>query len=94
MPECARSSALARPSNSARRARRSKLSYPRSDRLAGLDPDALVLGDRLRPIWAIGTGRTALPDDAGTIAGMIRETVTNKGAQTPPRAFGFSMGVR
>ena len=27
------------------------------------------------PIWAIGTGRTALPDDAGLITGIIRETV-------------------
>ena len=27
------------------------------------------------PIWAIGTGRTALPDDAGLIAEIIRETV-------------------
>jgi triosephosphate isomerase len=25
------------------------------------------------PVWAIGTGRTALPDDAGLIAGLIRE---------------------
>lgn len=29
------------------------------------------------PIWAIGTGRTALPDDAGLIAGIVRETVHN-----------------
>jgi triosephosphate isomerase len=27
------------------------------------------------PIWAIGTGRTALPDDAGLITEIIRETV-------------------
>ena len=25
------------------------------------------------PVWAIGSGRTALPDDAGLIAGLIRE---------------------
>jgi triosephosphate isomerase len=24
------------------------------------------------PVWAIGSGRTALPDDAGVIAGLIR----------------------
>jgi triosephosphate isomerase len=27
------------------------------------------------PVWAIGTGRNALPDDAGLIADIIRETV-------------------
>ncbi|MFQ5523841.1 MAG: triose-phosphate isomerase [Acidimicrobiia bacterium] len=27
------------------------------------------------PVWAIGTGRTALPDDAGLMAGIIRETI-------------------
>lgn len=27
------------------------------------------------PVWAIGTGRTALPDDAGLICGVIRETL-------------------
>lgn len=27
------------------------------------------------PVWAIGTGRHADPDDAGTVAGLIRETV-------------------
>jgi triosephosphate isomerase len=27
------------------------------------------------PVWAIGTGRNALPDDAGTMAETIRETV-------------------
>lgn len=27
------------------------------------------------PIWAIGTGRTALPDDAGVITEVIRETI-------------------
>jgi triosephosphate isomerase (TIM) len=30
------------------------------------------------PIWAIGTGRTALPDDAGTMASIIRESVSDK----------------
>lgn len=27
------------------------------------------------PVWAIGTGRNALPDDAGLMAGVIRETL-------------------
>ena len=30
------------------------------------------------PIWAIGTGRTALPDDAAVIAEIIRDTVRNQ----------------
>ena len=27
------------------------------------------------PIWAIGTGRTASPEDAGQVIGLIRKTV-------------------
>jgi triosephosphate isomerase len=38
---------------------------------------SLAEGSRLaiayEPVWAIGSGRTALPDDAGLIAGLIRE---------------------
>ncbi|MGC2241193.1 MAG: triose-phosphate isomerase, partial [Acidimicrobiia bacterium] len=30
------------------------------------------------PIWAIGTGRTALPEDAGLMTGIIRETIADK----------------
>jgi triosephosphate isomerase (TIM) len=35
--------------------------------------DGSVLAVAYEPVWAIGTGRTALPDDAGLIAGLIRE---------------------
>jgi triosephosphate isomerase len=35
--------------------------------------DGSALAVAYEPVWAIGTGRTALPDDAGLIAGLIRE---------------------
>jgi len=42
--------------------------------LRGLGVDApLSLAVAYEPVWAIGTGRTALPDDAATIATIIRE---------------------
>ena len=34
-------------------------------------PSALAIA--YEPVWAIGTGRNAFPDDAGVIAGIIRE---------------------
>jgi triosephosphate isomerase len=44
--------------------------------LARLDSEAIgSLSVAYEPVWAIGTGRTALPDDAGLICEIIRETV-------------------
>jgi triosephosphate isomerase len=47
--------------------------------LARLDQEA-VAGASIayEPIWAIGTGRTALPDDAGVMAEVIRQTVADR----------------
>jgi triosephosphate isomerase len=39
--------------------------------LNAFDPSNLSIA--YEPVWAIGTGRTALPDDAATIATLIRE---------------------
>ena len=47
--------------------------------IAGLKAEqvaALVIA--YEPIWAIGTGRTATPDDAQTVCALVRETVARK----------------
>ena len=44
--------------------------------LARLDKESMVrLEIAYEPVWAIGTGRTALPDDAGLIAEVIKESL-------------------
>jgi triosephosphate isomerase (TIM) len=44
--------------------------------LAGIDPEALARSAvAYEPVWAIGTGRTAEPDDAGSVCELVRETV-------------------
>jgi triosephosphate isomerase (TIM) len=64
--------------------------------LARLDTESVSrLSIAYEPIWAIGTGRTALPDDAGLIAEIIRETVGNMSnsdvAQTVRILYGGSV---
>lgn len=47
--------------------------------LRGMEPDvvaALVIA--YEPIWAIGTGRTATPDQAGEVIGLVRDAVRNR----------------
>jgi triosephosphate isomerase len=39
--------------------------------------DAARLVVAYEPIWAIGTGRNALPDDAGQVVGLIRQTLAS-----------------
>ncbi len=47
--------------------------------LAELDSGAIAAASiAYEPVWAIGTGRHALPDDAGLMAGIIRETVADR----------------
>jgi triosephosphate isomerase len=47
------------------------------------------------PVWAIGTGRTATPDDAGTMHGIIRDLVAGifggKAADAVPILYGGSV---
>ena len=40
--------------------------------------DAARLVVAYEPIWAIGTGRNALPDDAGQVIGLIRQTIASR----------------
>lgn len=51
--------------------------------LARIDPEAIAGASvAYEPVWAIGTGHTALPDDAGQMAGVIRETVRDLATST------------
>jgi triosephosphate isomerase len=47
--------------------------------LGGLKADQVAsMVIAYEPIWAIGTGRTATPDDAQAVCGLVRSTVANR----------------
>jgi triosephosphate isomerase len=50
---------------------------PLLDKLSPTDWERLVLA--YEPVWAIGTGRTATPDDAAQVHELIRFTVSRRG---------------
>jgi triosephosphate isomerase (TIM) len=61
--------------------------------LAGLKRDqvaAMVIA--YEPIWAIGTGRTATPDDAQAMCSFIRKTVSEKVGPDPAAALRVQYG--
>ncbi len=54
------------------------------------DEEKLKLVIAYEPIWAIGTGQTATPDDAGSMADTVREAL-GAGASTIPVLYGGSV---
>lgn len=43
------------------------------------------------PVWAIGTGRNATPEDAARVHALVRATLTDLGAQAPKILYGGSV---
>ena len=61
--------------------------------LARMSSDEVgALAIAYEPIWAIGTGRTALPEDAGLITEIIRETVRDMTDSTAAEAVRILYG--
>jgi len=60
--------------------------------LGGLDPDDV---DRIlvayEPVWAIGTGQNATPEDAARVHALIRTTLDGLGASNPRVLYGGSV---
>jgi triosephosphate isomerase len=63
--------------------------------LADLDPPAISgIAIAYEPVWAIGTGRTATPDDAASVHAVIRETLAGlagRDATSVPILYGGSV---
>ncbi len=60
--------------------------------LAGLEPEQIrrtVVA--YEPVWAIGTGRTATPEDAARVHALIRASLVDWGATTPKVLYGGSV---
>ena len=61
------------------------------DGLQTPDLDRVVLA--YEPVWAIGTGRNATPQDAGTVHREIRKWLTGHGASHPRILYGGSVNA-
>ena len=46
------------------------------------------------PVWAIGTGRNATPQDASAVHREIRAWLTGRGADAPRVLYGGSVNVK
>jgi triosephosphate isomerase len=61
--------------------------------LAGVHAEQIsTLVIAYEPIWAIGTGRTATPEDAQTVCGLIRATIENEHGQAAANAVRVQYG--
>ena len=95
-PTCWRSSAAARPRPSATRGRPrpscGASSRPTSPGVADDDLGRVVIA--YEPIWAIGTGRTATPEQAQEACAFIRGLIAAIAPPAPRRRSGSSTAAR
>jgi triosephosphate isomerase len=61
------------------------------DGLAGAELERIALA--YEPVWAIGTGRNATPQDAGAVHQEIRRWLTGRGAPHPQILYGGSVNL-